>query len=287
MCELVRTFASFDRRRRIVGGQLHPQPQPESSLDPEGEGEKSMRGTNGKPTNGLTTVIELKDKEGRKIGEKEVATYRGLLAMAHDEGLRQIDTQLVQAPTKENGETAIVRAVVQTNRGTFTGIGDAAPGNVNRRIVAHLIRMAETRAKARAFRDAVNIGVVAIEELGELLDDDRAYDGAVAQQPEPTRVYTLRDRGPAPSAPAATAPPGPPPQPFPSHGDFQLMSDNQRRFLFRLAAQRGVKPEEVKDWLHRQLGVESLKGVSRNDASRLIDRLQQGGNGAAPPEVAP
>jgi len=34
----------------------------------------------------LTTKIDIKDKDGRKIGEKEVATYAGILALAHDEG---------------------------------------------------------------------------------------------------------------------------------------------------------------------------------------------------------
>src|SRR5512141_317585 len=119
----------------------------------------------------LTTKIDIKDKDGRKIGEKEVATYAGILALAHDDGLRSIATTLVQAPTKENGMVAIVTAVVRTNKGEFTGIGDADPSNVNRTVASHLLRMAETRAKARALRDAVNLGVVSLEELGELVDE--------------------------------------------------------------------------------------------------------------------
>jgi hypothetical protein len=50
---------------------------------------------------------------------------------------------------------------------TFTGIGDAAPGNVTPAMQNCLLRMAETRAKARALRDAVNVGSAAFEELGE------------------------------------------------------------------------------------------------------------------------
>ena len=98
---------------------------------------------------------------------KRFVLYAGLLEEAHERGLRSIETELLQVPSGDNGEVAIARAVVRTEGGKFTGIGDASPGNVGRAIVPHVIRMAETRAKARALRDAINVGATALEELGE------------------------------------------------------------------------------------------------------------------------
>lgn len=120
--------------------------------------------------------------------------YAGLLNLAHENGLRSIRTDLIQAPGDENGHVAICTATVILEKSgcehIYTGIGDAAENNVAPAMRSSLIRMAETRAKARALRDAVNVGVSAFEELSE---GDGADGG-----PRAVRARGIRqDRPPA------------------------------------------------------------------------------------------
>src|ERR687883_51738 len=98
-------------------------------------------------------------------GDRRFVFFAGFFGEGPARGFWGIETELLQVPSAENGEVAIAKAVVRTEDGKFSGIGDASPGNVGRAIVPHLIRMAETRAKARALRDAINVGVTALEEL--------------------------------------------------------------------------------------------------------------------------
>lgn len=136
---------------------------------------------------------------------KQYVLYAGLLEEAHGRGLRSLKTKLVQVPDKENGNVAIVHATAkmhhiekESRAGSnipehkeFDGIGDASPENVGRNIAPHIIRMAETRAKARALRDAVNIGVTSLEELSEQAPEDNApRRGGGAQNTGPSETRT-------------------------------------------------------------------------------------------------
>ncbi len=103
---------------------------------------------------------------------KSFVTYEGLLDLAHQKNLKSINVELVQVPTKENNMTAICKAAAVTDKGTFIDYGDASPTSVNSKIQPHIIRMASTRAKARALRDLTNVGMTAIEEINLEAEDE-------------------------------------------------------------------------------------------------------------------
>ena len=117
---------------------------------------------------------------------KQYVLFAGLLDEAHSLGLKGIDTDLIQIPDESNGNVAIVKATAEMeDERRFSGIGDASPENVGRNIAPHLIRMAETRAKARALRDAVNVGATAMEELSD--GDDAPPASSPRGRPTPIR----------------------------------------------------------------------------------------------------
>ena len=102
----------------------------------------------------------------------------GLLELGHQQGLRGITTTMLQSPSAENAQTAICAATVTIRDCTYTAHGDANPGNVARNIAPHLIRMAESRAEARALRFGLGVGETALEELGSADEVAPANDTA-------------------------------------------------------------------------------------------------------------
>jgi hypothetical protein len=88
--------------------------------------------------------------------------YIGLLAMAHAKGLVSLKAHFISVTP----ELALAEAEATFADGqTFSECADATPQNVPAHIRPHFPRMALTRSKARALRDALNIGITALEEL--------------------------------------------------------------------------------------------------------------------------
>jgi len=218
--------------------------------------------------------------EARQSAEpRETIAYAELLKLAHEEGLKSVSTLLVLTPCEENGRLAIVKAAVETERGHFEALGDAAPGNVEVQFAPHLIRVAETRAKARALRDAVNCGVVSSEELDGVSMDrsSRPGPGATAPQssrPARTSPPPTRSRGNG-SAPRSNG-----------NGSPEPMTEGQRRYLFRLMSGQGYQKEAAENRLKDLFEVSALSEITKTAAMKMIDELLQasapgngGGNG--------
>ena len=216
---------------------------------------------------------------GEPSAPKEAIAYAEILKFAHDEGLKSIVTELILQPSEENGRHCIVKATVETERGHYEGLGDADPGNVEGFLVPHLIRVAETRAKARALRDAVNCGVVSSEELD-------GVDPARAQRPGPGATAPQPSR-PARNGPSTTRPRGSSDRPR-SNGTPEPMTEGQRRYLFRIMAGQGYQREAAENRLKEIFEVSALSEITKTAAMRMIDELLQtsapgngGGNGPA------
>src|SRR3712207_2123870 len=206
---------------------------------------------------------------------KQYVLFAGLLDEAHSRGLRGIDTELIQVPDDANGSVAIVKATAEMDDGRrFSGIGDASPENVGRNIVPHLIRMAETRAKARALRDAVNVGATALEELSD-------GDDALPAGYPPPRVVGAQGRSDTPAASAPNGRAGTNPEPVeeasqetPRRGRGRSGSGKARKSqidLLKTLAEE-LRGENGVARLESRIG-KPLSELSRAEADEWIDRL--------------
>ena len=93
---------------------------------------------------------------------KPFVRYTGLLALAHERGLVSLKTRFISATS----ELALAEAEAPFADGkTYSECADSTPQNVLQHIRPHFPRMALTRAKARVLRDALNIGIAALEEV--------------------------------------------------------------------------------------------------------------------------
>jgi hypothetical protein len=93
---------------------------------------------------------------------KPFIKYTGLLAIAHTKGLVSLKAHFISVTQ----ELALAEAEATFADGqTYSECADSTPQNVPAHIRPHYPRMALTRAKARALRDALNVAMVAVEEL--------------------------------------------------------------------------------------------------------------------------
>jgi len=244
-------------------------------------------------------TARLDERFIKNIQGRDFVVYAGLLDLAHQSGLRSMRVEAVQFPTSENGLEAICKATVETETGElFTEVGDANPKNVNPMIAKHILRMAATRAKARALRDFTNIGMTCLEELDELDDvipetkpknpplkfQPRGKESVKKPPVKPPKQDSKENPG---EEPAASAPPIEEPserstgkEAKPSEGDSKekftaKLSSAQLKAIENLARRRGMTSAELAGLALDTFGRKSLDVLTQVEASSLIRTLQQ------------
>lgn len=142
-------------------------------------------------------TTQLDDKYILRINGRDFVKYEGLLSLAHQKGIDKLEVTPIQYPTGENGNEAICKAVLTSKNGEcFTDIGDASPKNVGKQVSAHILRMASTRAKARCLRDFTNTGMTALEELGEMAEEEKVGGNGNRQTFKPKKAQAFRGTTP-------------------------------------------------------------------------------------------
>jgi len=247
------------------------------------------------------SVPNLDDRFIINIKGKDFVLYAGVLDLATQMGLLKLGVELLQFPTKENGNEAICRAVAESKTGeVFSDIGDANPQNCSSKVVKHLIRMASTRAKGRALRDMCNIGIACLEELADIDDvigsetpkkttrkraagnTTQTVDGtgqkATKAQPNTKKKPPVKDK-PEPKANTKQ-----PKQSANSETEVKSddqnkstqpkMSEAQKRAIYNLSRRRGISVEELETMALDTYQCE-LENLNSKDASTFIRNLQQ------------
>jgi hypothetical protein len=227
-----------------------------------------------------------------EIEGNQFVKYAGLLDYAHQIGISSVDVEPLQLPTKDNGNFAICRATVVSKIGeSFTDIGDANPTNCNAKVGKHLLRLASTRAIARALRSFTNVGLTALEELADLNDilgngDQKPRTAAKKKAaPKAKASPSAKKSGPVkpgkpdnsdnskPKSNGAGEPKVKAPEKS-SEAIHPKMSEAQKRAIYNLSRRRGISVEELEQRAFETYGIE-LENMSSKDASSFIRELQQ------------
>jgi hypothetical protein len=143
---------------------------PEAGVDEERAASQARMGTSAAVAEG---DLPLPDAPPARLPEclrdhlvyikgKPFVQYAGLLAYAQSQGLQALEATLLSVTS----ELAVATATARFADGRcYSEAADATPQNVGSGVRPHFPRVALTRAKGRALRDALGVTIVMREEL--------------------------------------------------------------------------------------------------------------------------
>ena len=123
------------------------------------------------------------------LNNKNYVLYSGLLWLAHQHGLKSIQTELIEHNRQER--FAVFKATVTGTRGVFVGYGDACPKTCTKKTADAYIRISETRAIARSLRSFCGCGMTSLEELPGKEEQPKRNKKSAKILPDVTDVSNL------------------------------------------------------------------------------------------------
>lgn len=268
------------------------------SCVPNGEQEKAQFLERRKP--------KLDERFITTIEGKDFVLFAGLLDMGHQKGILKIEVEPLQLPSAENGHMAICKATVLSKSGeVYSELGDANPQNCHPRVAKHCLRMASTRALARALRVMTNVGITSLEEIsdyGDIIDvkqEDRSARKVTQAAPKKiakaekkeTKPISQKDKMDNPDNEqnqiAQSNQDNPPQTQATTRTDGNgngrgkskqetnpKISSAQANAIANLSRRRGISIDELEKMSVDAYGVK-VEHLSQKDASALIRQLQQ------------
>lgn len=114
----------------------------------------------------LLTEDELVVKDGRQF-----VYLKGLERLAKERGIRSKFIDVCATPSKE-APLSVIKVTYKFDDGrSYDGVADASDKNCKEKFRVYLTAMAESRAKARALRDAFGISLCSVEEVVDADDE--------------------------------------------------------------------------------------------------------------------
>jgi hypothetical protein len=180
----------------------------------------------------------FKNEELVKVQGKIYPVVGGRLRLAHDENKSlSIETSVVQY----GEEATVIQASVRTEKGTFTGLGNASVKR-DRVLSNAILELAETRAIARALRFAgYGVEYTGFEEVG---------DGKSASPQE----HISEEEAPKKGEGATKA---------------------QISTIFSIAKNLNISNDELRELIQDKTGKSFSKDLSKSDASQIISFLKE------------
>jgi predicted nucleic acid-binding Zn finger protein len=232
--------------------------------------------------------------------------YAGLLEYAHALGISKIEATPIQLPNDQNGHFAICKATVISNDGkSFVDVGDASVFSTTARVSKHLLRMASTRAIARALRLFTGVGLTVLEELSDP-NDALGNESGTGTKPNPKKQYGNKSRAAKPAKPKtkssqSSTPPKTPKktkQTKPDDTDKSdgnnsnggnkqgksktqtpgkqpvIISSAQKKAIQQLSLRRGLSETETQEQVFDTYS-KTLEELTQAQAARFIIHIQQ------------